>query len=366
MIRTVAEELLDGATEIEQRWHDRWSSAGRGRGQAEEALKDHIGIQLRAIAGALRDPDRPDPAALWEQRSLLDPEARVLQVPIEEVVQQYGVLVDVLRDWIEERQIEASFADFSYIYRAMFELVAESVRRYAQFETERVARDRSAYLAELLHQIRTPLSVLGSGVSLLQRSPEHRIDAEFLARMERNHRRLSLLVTSVMRLERFKPEEIPVRAKRVHVARLMDEILTDHDHEAAAKGLRLELDVDRTLDLEVDPELLVDVLDNLVGNAVKFTAEGRVRVSVAEDEEANEILFRVQDTGPGIPPDRQSELFQWVRPNNTSGSTGIGLAVAHRAALALGGTLSVESEPGRGARFTLRLPCRRGFERRSE
>lgn len=124
--------------------------------------------------------------------------------------------------------------------------------------------------------------------------------------------------------------------------------------EANLKDLRLEVWVNRALEMDLDEELFADILGNLVDNAIKYTPRGFVRVEV--EEEAEYILFKVQDSGPGISAEVRRELFMPTR-SIRPGGLGIGLHIASRAVTALQGTLEVgESVPGEGALFRFRLP----------
>jgi signal transduction histidine kinase len=115
------------------------------------------------------------------------------------------------------------------------------------------------------------------------------------------------------------------------------------------------VDIDRALEMELDPDLFIDVMGNLVDNAVKYTPSGFVRVEVVEEPGA--VVFKVRDSGPGIAPDRQAGLFGAVQPGERSGA-GIGLHVAYRAVTAMGGSIGIESTSGRGTMVWFRLPWR--------
>lgn len=352
---SLAEELKDHHDEIVTRWTEAWRASSHPNWQLDEAaLEDLLPEQIRVIAGELAKGEAAEsPNQLWKHRERLDPEMRVLQeVPIEEVVQEFGLLVDVVRHWIEERGIDVPFEQYSYFHEAVFELVAESVRRYATSQAERIRDERRRYLAGVMHQLRTPVSSLSLELQLLvsgRRAPS----PEVFSRMQRALRRVELLVRGMLRLERFKPEELPVATERVRPARLVEDVMSDYEHEASYKGLRFESLVDRSLEATLDPALFLDALGNLVHNAVKYTEAGFVRVELVE--EGPTLLFRVADSGPGIEPERRRELFQVISPGQ-SGGAGIGLLVAHHAVVAQGGEIGVESEKGKGSVFWFRLP----------
>ncbi|MFW6198713.1 MAG: sensor histidine kinase, partial [Acidobacteriota bacterium] len=145
----------------------------------------------------------------------------------------------------------------------------------------------------------------------------------------------------------------------------------DEDHDLAAAAVIEPQALDRGLELRVDapdygPELVTDpdkvrqVLVNLLSNAVKYTGEGSVRLIVTEDDDG--VVLAVADTGIGIAPDHLPRIFEpfWQAedPNTRkAGGTGLGLSVNKRLVTLLGGTIDVDSEPGKGSTFTVRLPA---------
>ncbi|MCI0573987.1 MAG: HAMP domain-containing histidine kinase [Myxococcaceae bacterium] len=347
--------LLDHTDELVHRWYERWRREGpTSPDLSEAALKKSLPGQLRVIGEAMleRNASPETPRELWELQERLDPEKRVREeLPIEEVVREYAYVLEVVRSWLEERSEEVSFKELSFFYLAVFELAAESTRRYARYQAEQLARERAAYLAGIAHQMRTPLSTLKLYVQ--QRERGMAADAQALERLQRTVSRLGRLVEGVLRLERFRPEELPVHPEPVYPARLIDQLVADYAHDAVRKGLRLDVLANHSTSMQVDPDLLVDALGNLIQNAIKYTERGFVRVSMEEQPDA--VVFRVEDSGPGISPERQRELFKTVQPGQ-QGGVGLGLNIAHRATTAQGGTLECQSEVGGGSTFVLRLP----------
>jgi two-component system, OmpR family, sensor histidine kinase SenX3 len=350
-------KLLCGHTgELVNRWYARWRREGPASPElTEAALKDHLEVQLQAIGEALLEENssRSPPRELWQRHGRLDPEQRALDaVLIEEVVREYAFVIEEIRGWLNERGEQVSFEDYSFFSLAIFELTAESVRRYAKFQAERVAHIRSEYVAGIAHQLRTPVSTLKLSVQQLERG-QGTLGPRTLERLHRTVRRLGRLVDGILRLERFKPEELPVHPELLAPAQLIEQIIADYEHDASNKGLKLDVRVSQSARMQVDHDLLVDALGNLIQNAIKYTEKGFVRVTLEEQEDA--VVFKVEDSGPGISPERQRELFRPVQPGQPGG-VGLGLSIAFRAAMAQGGTLELESEPGQGSTFLLRLP----------
>lgn len=353
---TLAFALIEQHEEITQLWYDAWRKSALPHLEIDEAaLKDHLSPQLLQIGEQMRDLDSAEsPEDNWKITARMDPEARVDQnMPIEEVVMEYSLAIDILRQWIKDQGLTPSFDEYSYLFQNIFELTSESVRRYEVRRQEQISHDRSNYLAGLTHQMRTPISTLMMQMQILER--QQGVSPSLINVCHRNLKRLSMMVNTVMRLERFKPHELPVRPRLVYPARLIDQSLDDYQPEATHKGLRLEADVDRTLQMTLDPDLFLDVLGNLIDNAVKYTATGFVRVEVDASAETEEVLIKVRDSGPGIAPDRQAGLFGPVSPVEQSGA-GIGMHVAHRAITAMGGSIGIDSMPGEGTSIWFKLP----------
>jgi two-component system sensor histidine kinase SenX3 len=189
--------------------------------------------------------------------------------------------------------------------------------------------------------------------AILDQDPAVR-DLAPMEHLRRNVRRVRFLVDGVLRLERFQPEELPVSPEDVQPAGLVDSIMSDLNTDARQKGLRFEHRISRTLCMSVDRDLFVDAMGNLIQNAVRNTARGSVLIDA--DEDVDSVVFRVRDTGAGIPEDlRPHILRELVRPG-AAGGNGIGLLVAQRAVAAQGGEIGFESEIGRGSNFWVRLP----------
>ena len=346
--------LLKHRDEIVHRWYEAWCASPHPHSAvSEKLLKNKLPVQLQVIGEQMRDMAVAEaPGGMWKDPARLDPEHRVGEgIPVQDIVLGYKLVVDVVRKWIDERRIDVTFAEFTYFYDAIFELVAEAVRRYVTHQAAEKSRERSEYLAGITHQMRSPLSAIALSLQLLEDDsiPEN----PRLSRIKRNVQRLRLLIDGVMRLERFKPGELPVKPCLTRPAQLIDELVDDQEPVAVRKGLKFDTHLNRSVEAHIDPELFRDACGNLIDNAVKYTPSGFVRVEMLEEPET--LLFKVTDSGPGISEGRQQQLFRWIDPEMPGGA-GIGLAVVHRVITAQGGEVGVESEPGKGTCFWFRLP----------
>lgn len=248
--------------------------------------------------------------------------------------------------------------------------VTEQVRaRHAVDAARRAAEDanraKSGFLATMSHELRTPLNAMIGYTDLLQMGvPEPIADGprEQVRRIGLSARHLLQLIEEILSFSRLEAGREEVQPEPVDLGELMAEVSAILEPLAQEKGLRFA--VRRPADLaevETDPRKLRQILINLAGNAVKFTAAGEIALRVRESD--GWICFEVRDTGIGIAAEHLSLIFEPFRQVQTERSerahgTGLGLSVSRGLARLLGGELSVESVLGAGSTFVLRLPLR--------
>lgn len=246
--------------------------------------------------------------------------------------------------------------------------LTEQHRTLAELETARVAAEaasqaKTEFLATVSHEIRTPLNgILGLGALALdsQDSAEVR---QLLTLAQGSGRGLLQLIDDLLLYARLGSDKMSIHPSATSLAEVIAQLRGLFQEQARAKGLALELSLDPELpeSVWVDSPRLAQILINLVSNALKFTAEGRVGVSLrAGPGEA--LVAEVSDTGIGIESEQLPLLFQAFTQADGSisrrfGGTGLGLAISRRLAEAMGGTLDGESQVGQGSRFYLQLPA---------
>ncbi|WP_128003486.1 PAS domain-containing sensor histidine kinase [Piscinibacter defluvii] len=234
-------------------------------------------------------------------------------------------------------------------------------------ELERASRAKDRFLATMSHELRTPLNaVIGFTGLLLMKLPGPLTPEQEkqLKLVQASGKHLLSLINDLLDLARIESGKVELHREPVACAALLDEVLQTLRPAAQAKGLRLEAGpVDGRLELNTDRRALQQVLINLANNAVKFTVVGSVTLSVTRVNEgdAAQVEFGVADTGIGISAEDCARLFQAFAqvgdPRRRQGEgTGLGLHLSHRLAELMGGRILVESEPGVGSRFALRLP----------
>ncbi len=217
-------------------------------------------------------------------------------------------------------------------------------------------RLRRTFAGDVAHELRTPLTVLRSQVEAFQDGVAAPTPPA-LASLSDEILRLSRLVADLEALASADASGFSLDRETVSVAALLEETAQSFAGTLVEQGLRLELHLDEGIEVEADPTRLRQVVSNLMSNAVKFTPSGGL-VRLELEEDGPWALIQVSNTGPGIPPEELSSVFdRFFRGRDVrSGGSGIGLAIVRQLITAHGGEVDVASEPGQGTTFTVRLP----------
>jgi signal transduction histidine kinase/ActR/RegA family two-component response regulator len=251
----------------------------------------------------------------------------------------------------------------SYLQDVTEQRRAEEELRLAHEGAEAANRAKSAFLSSMSHELRTPMNAVLGFAQLLERDELEADQQESVSYILTAGRHLLALINDVLDFSRIEAGTMTMSHEPVHVADLVRESLDLLRGEAAAREIRLEEIVapDAPTHAQADQQRLKQVLVNLLSNAVKYNVRGgSVTVSVVASP-AGRVLVNVTDTGPGIPVERQHELFQPFHrlgaENSAIEGTGIGLALSRQLAEAMGATLGVDSAPGQGSTFWVELPA---------
>jgi signal transduction histidine kinase/AmiR/NasT family two-component response regulator/HPt (histidine-containing phosphotransfer) domain-containing protein len=228
-----------------------------------------------------------------------------------------------------------------------------------------VNRAKSAFLATMSHEVRTPLNGILGAVELLRLSPEGPAAVEALTAIEASAQVLLSLVDDVLDHARLEAAEVEVKSEPVRLSDIATTAAAIVAPRAATKGLDFVVDIapEAATPILSDPAKLQRIVVNLLDNAVKFTLEGEVRLRLdAARRRADRLHLQLDviDTGIGIAPDRMEQLFDPFTQadptiQDSFGGTGLGLAICRRLATLLGGEVSGHGQPGEGSVFTFRL-----------
>ena len=222
-------------------------------------------------------------------------------------------------------------------------------------------RVRSEFLATMSHELRTPLTGVIGITDLLQAAPIQTAERELVRMLRSNATTLLALINNVLDYSRIDAGLVALAPRRFSPCTAVEEALDSVSEAASRKGLALGYVIDADVpDVIADEDRVRQVLLNLLSNAVKYTASGDIAIRVSAARERNGIVavtIAVRDTGVGIRRDMQERLFRWfsrVEPvgAQSAGGTGLGLAISNRLSRLLSGSMSVESEYGKGSTFT--------------
>lgn len=251
----------------------------------------------------------------------------------------------------------------------MNQLVEERTAEARRAEAASEAKTR--FLTVMSHEIRTPLNgILGMSDLLMdaQAQASSPLDAEqreHLQLLRESARALELVINDVLDYSRIESADLRMDSAPLSPRQLLEQVVEMRRPAARARGLALSLSIDASVPswLLGDAARLAQIVDNLLGNAIKFTEQGGIAVGLSSQPQAegvHELHLSVEDSGVGIAPAQQQRIFeafsQAADPaTRRHGGTGLGLAICARLARLMGGSIAVDSEPGRGSIFHVRL-----------
>lgn len=293
----------------------------------------------------------------------------------QETKDEIGVLIGVFNDMLagiqsrdeklrEYREhLEEQVAD-----RTMDLIQANELLQAAKEAAEAANRAKSEFLANMSHEIRTPMNTVLGFTELLNALITDKRQKSYLEAIASSGKGLLVLINGILDLSKIEAGKMELQKEPVNLHAVFDEI----QHIFALHASEKSIDFTVTLGPDIPPSMLLDevrlkqILFNLIGNAVKFTQQGYVRVSVekAESTEAPDgiaLSIAVEDSGIGIPAQHHDEIFEAFKQKDGQstkrfGGTGLGLSITKRLVEMMGGTISVDSAEDRGSRFSISIP----------
>ncbi len=266
------------------------------------------------------------------------------------------VLLMTVRQGLERRRLSLEAKRLAQLEQEAAELAR------AKEELERLDRFKTAFMLTVAHELRAPLNALQSFLwAILKGYIPQEEQQETLQRASERVEELLLLVDDLLRLARVKSEQETVRREKVPLADILEKVFPLLKADADAKGIHCTLEIRRRPEVEADRDQMTQLWTNLISNAIKYTPPGG-GVQVVLDEEDGWAVGWVEDTGIGIAPEDLPRIFEeFYRTRQAKEmeprGTGLGLPLVREILEKHGGSIGVESELGKGSRFTFRLPA---------
>jgi two-component system sensor histidine kinase BaeS len=302
---------------------------------SDQAMRLVLRLAIALLVGLLVTA-----AFAWYLTGRITKPVRLLAVAADEVAEgHYDTEVPVLTGKDE-------IADLAGSFRQMTERLAE---------TEELERN---FLMTVSHELRTPLTAIRGHVEALREGvvDDPALRTASLDVIAAEAGRLERLVGDVLDLAKLDTRRFTVRHEEVDMARLVEQAYASFGEEAKQREIDYSQDISSEPVIVTDGDRVLQIITNLLSNAFRWTPNGgSVGLALASDN--GEIRVAVQDSGPGIGREEQDRIFRPFWTHDGKG-TGLGLAIARELAVALGGTIALDSEVGRGSRFELVLPAR--------
>ncbi len=227
-------------------------------------------------------------------------------------------------------------------------------------------RLKSEFVSNISHELRTPMNAILGMTQLLIGGAAGEISSkqsDYLEVIERNGRNLLSLINDILDLSKIESGRLQLSLSRVDVETFLDDLLKSSKPLLDEKSLTVTVDIEKGLSFWTDADKLRQIVVNLLGNAIKFTDSGGIRIAASEEKrgDADFVVIRVSDTGIGIPEDSLHRIFDAFRqvddsPDAKRGGTGLGLHICRKLTEMLHGTIEADSKPRKGSTFTVALP----------
>lgn len=230
------------------------------------------------------------------------------------------------------------------------------------YDLTKLNEEKNQLISTVIHQIKNPLTSSLCMAEMLDAREEHvdETEREGLAIIKNSIRRINNLINEILDVSTIESKVFELKMEPLNIRSILEELIENYRYFIEQKGIRLESDIDH-ITAKLNRVYVTQIFDNLLSNAVKFTPEDST-ISIHLKEKRKNILFTIQDEGPGITPEKISVIFdQYNRQTSMKDQelfqNGLGLAIVNKYATAMNGKVSCESKPGEGTKFMVELPA---------
>jgi two-component system phosphate regulon sensor histidine kinase PhoR len=367
------EELADfvqyGQDDLMRLWRSKVQQFPAAQALDAPSLDDHVRMVVDELVVALQ---KKEAEPMLKMKSAEGPVIHGLQrlrqgFNLTEVVAEYNALREALQEAAESNRISIAGGEYAIVNRVLDKAVAVAVQTYTEQKTLEIQQRREEHLSFVVHDLRTPLAAIATAANVLDQALPNEVKDARVSRLmgivHRNTGRLNALISRVLQ------ENANIRAVQGDVAfpakvekrefdlwPMIEELIRDLEPLTELKETTVINEVPQDCVVFADPELLRQVFQNLLSNAIDYTGKGQIVVG-AEVLGRGEMHCWVRDTGAGIPPERIGKIFEKLETDpNKKGGLGLGLAVVKQIVEAHGGQITVASEAGQGCLFDFHFP----------
>ncbi len=230
---------------------------------------------------------------------------------------------------------------------------------------EESSRAKELFLANMSHEIRTPMNAIMGIVQIMQDAELNNIQKKYLRSLQFAGENLLYIINDVLDFSKIESGKMNIEKIEFNISTLIEDLIGAMDYRAKEKNISLKTEVQKNISKNLigDPVRINQILTNLIGNSIKFTEKGYVKLSIKEKARGNEkvtLAFEVEDTGIGIAKDKQELVFAafeqaQMETSRKYGGTGLGLSIVKRLIELHGGSISLESKLGKGSKFSFEL-----------
>jgi signal transduction histidine kinase len=353
----IAELLEQETAAVIEAWKQEIGKATKAKDLDEAALIDSMTDVLMELTETLRSGTGEQIKEYKFYQAPIQHGAQRVRVgfDIEEILTEYNILRDVLQDKAEAAGLNLTGKVGHLINDVLNVAMRLSVRAYVTERDAEITRLRQERLSFMIHDLKTPLSAIITAAAILEANlPDQQHGNIDISRIIRgNAERMNALLTRVVREEEYLATEPLIERRDVRMSPIVDGIVADMKPLSEQVQTEIRSNVDPNMMINADPALLAEVFQNLISNAIQFTRGGYV--SIGAEAKGDAIECWVQDSGKGIDSTRVKRIFDKFETDYAEGH-GLGLAIVKKLVEAHGGKVSVESEPGKGSRFSFTIP----------